>query len=168
MHTKLPIINSYKNSSFRLSDFRRIWESFQIRNLMASCLSWHDQKFIRFSKSCLLGRQGFLFKRFQSGEECLSRWVITNSNHQFFQDPHCSKFENIFTHIFSFSFALGFILFLEATTKFMMTKGVQNKYIHFIHMLTSSNVYIFQKCIFKWKHLWSKYKQKLPLVDPLS
>ena len=39
----------------------------------------------------------------------------------------------------------------------MMTKGVQNKYIHFMQTLTSSNVYIFQKCIFKWKHFQSYF-----------
>ena len=120
-----------------------------------------------FSTSCPSGHQSF---------QKIPKWrkvfikigslptVITNS----FKILVIQKFENIFNHIFSFFFALGFILFLGATTKFMMTKGAQKKYIHFIHMLTSSNVYIFQMCIFNWKHSWVKDKQKPPLVDPLS
>ena len=44
--------------------------------------------------------------------------VITNS----FKILVVQKFENIFNHIFSFSFAPRFILFLEVSAKFMMTK----------------------------------------------
>ena len=51
-------------------------KNFWNRNFKANCLSRRHQKvYSIFSKSCPLGHQGFLFKRFQSGEECLSRWV---------------------------------------------------------------------------------------------
>ena len=43
MHTKLPIISSYKNLFFCLPDFRRIRKSSQIRSFMANCLSRRDR-----------------------------------------------------------------------------------------------------------------------------
>ena len=105
---------------------------------MANCLRKRDQNvYSIFSKSCPLGHQGFLFKWFQGENECLLEFPTMTTNS--FRIPIVQKFENIFAHIFLFSFALGLIFFLEASIKFMKTKSVQTKSIH------QSKVYIFQK-----------------------
>ena len=101
MHTKLPIISSYKNSSFRLPDFRRNWESLQIKNLMANCLRRRDQMvYSIFQNRAPWGTTFFLFKWFHSERKCLLRWV-----HYQLQSPILSKspsFQNlkIFSPIF--------------------------------------------------------------------
>ena len=48
----------------------------------------------------------------------------------------------------------------------MTTKDVQNKFIHFMQMLTSSGVYIFQEVHSQMKTSMIKRQTKLPLVDP--
>ena len=143
MHTKLPIISSYKNSSFRLPNFRRIREILQIRNLMTNCLRMRDQMvYLIFSESCLSRHQGF--QKIPKWKKVFVKtdWLLTMiTNH--FEIP---VVQNLETFLFYF-FALGFILFLEVSAKFMMTKYLKHKFLHFTHMLTSSNVYIFQKCM---------------------
>ena len=141
---------SFKNSSFLLPDFRRIRESLQIRNLMANCLRRRDQMvYSIFSKSCLSGHQGF---------QKISKWkkvfiemgslptVITNS----FRIPVFQKFENIFIHIFSFSFALRFF---RSINKIHDDKR-RLKQVYLFH--TNANIKakftFFKKCIHKWKH----------------
>ena len=151
MRTKLPNISFFsKTSHFLLPDFRRIRESLQIRNLMANCLRRRDQMvYSIFSKSCLSRHQGF---------QKISKWkkvfieigslptVITNS----FRIPVVQKFENIFTHIFSFSFALGFF---RSINKIYDDKR-HLKQVYSFH--TNADIKIkftfFKKCIRKWKH----------------
>ena len=114
----------FKNSSFLLPDFRRIRESFWIRHFKANCLSRRDQKvYSVFSKSCPSGHQSF--QQIPKWKKVLVEMgllptVITNS----FRILVIQKFENIFNHNFLLSFALGLVLFLLATTKFIMTKDV--------------------------------------------
>ena len=148
MHTKLPIISFYKIHLFVCL----IFEEFE--GVSKSGILWPVawagiiKKFIQFFKIVPLGAPRLFIQKVPKWRGVFNQeGFITNSNHQFFHDPHRSKIWKYFHPYFSFSFALRFILFLEATTKFMMTEGVQNKYIHSMHMLTSSNVYIFQKCI---------------------
>ena len=88
---------------------------------MANCLRMRDQNvYLIFQNRAPRGTK--VFKRFQSGRKYLLGLptITTNS----FRIPVVQKFENISTRIFSFSFALEFISFLEASTKFMMTKCV--------------------------------------------
>ena len=153
MHTKLPNINFLqKLTIFLLSDFRRIREEVSKSGVLwPICLRRCDQMvYSIFSKSCLSRHQGF--QKIPKWKKVFIKMgslptVITNS----FRIPVVQKLENIFNHIFSFSFALGIILFLEASTKFMMTKSVQNKSIH-----VNANIKVMftflKKHIHEWKH----------------
>ena len=120
------IINSisFKNSSFFVAWFFKNSRNKFVNQRTLWPIAWESviKMFIRFFKLCPLGHQGFLFKWFQGENECLLEFPTMTTNS--FRIPIVKKFENIFTHIFSFSFALGFIFFLEASIKFMMTKGV--------------------------------------------
>ena len=154
-----------KTRHFLLPDFRRIRESLQIRNLMANCLRRRDQMvYSIFSKSCLSGHQGF---------QKISKWkkvfikmdslptVITNS----FRIPVVQKFENIFTHIFIFSCTRIYSLFISNNK--IHDDKMRLKQVYSFHTNADIKVkFTFFKSV--WKHSWSKDKQKLPLVDPLS
>ena len=136
-------------------------------SFMANCLSRRDQNvYSIFQNHAPRGTK--IFQKIPKWKKvfikmCWLPTVITNS----FRIPVVQKFENIFSHIFSFPFALGFILFLLVSTKFMMTKNVQNKVYSFHANVDIKVKFTFlKKCIRKWKHPWSKDKQKLPLVDP--
>ena len=124
MRTKLPNISFFKTRHFLLPDFRRIRESWQIRNLMANCLRRRDQMvYSIFFKIVPLGDH--IFQKIPKWKKVFIKMgslptVITNS----FRILVIQKFENIFNHNFLLSFALGFIPFLLATTKFMLTKSV--------------------------------------------
>ena len=68
---------SFKNSSFFVAWFPKNSRNKFLNQEFYSQLpeqAWSKCLF-DFSKSCPLGHQGFLFKRFQSGEKYLSRWV---------------------------------------------------------------------------------------------
>ena len=88
--------------------------------------------------------------------------VITNS----FRIPVVQKFENIFTHIFSFYFALGFILFLEVSVKFMMKK-ISETQVPSFHAYVDIKQRLYISKVHENTHD-QKTKKKLPLVDPLS
>ena len=105
--------------------------------------------------------QGLLFKWFQGENECLLGLPTMTTN----------SFENLFKNletflfiIFSFSFALGFILFLEVSTKFMMTK-ISKTQVHSFHAHAD-----IKQCLHISKvHSRMKiFKTKLPLVNLLS
>ena len=136
---------------------------------MANCLSRRDQKVHLIFQNCaprvtkVSYSNGFKTK----GSVCRDRF-ITNSNHQFFQDPK----SNIWT---TFSFFLSWFYdheiysFLETSARFIMTK-VSKTQVNLWHAHADIKaVFTFlKKHIHEWKHSWSKEKQKLPLVDPLS
>ena len=85
--------------------------------------------------------------------------VITNS----FKIPVVQKFENIFTHIFlSFPFALGFILFLEVSAKFMMTK-ISETQVHSFHAhVDIKHCLHISKVHLEMKELMNKSKKTAP------
>ena len=107
-----------KNSSFRLHDFRRIWESFQIRNFVASCMSRHDQKLYSiFQNRALWGTKAFYSKGSKVERSVYQDGFITNSNHQFFQDPRRSKiWKHFHPHFFIF-FCTGIYSLFRSNNK---------------------------------------------------
>ena len=73
--------------------------------------------------------------------------------------------QNLKTFSF-FSFALGFILFLEVSTKFMMTKMSETQ-VPLFHAYTDIKQCLHISKVYENIHD-QKNKQKLPLVNPLS
>ena len=67
---------------------------------------------------------------------------------------------------FSFFFALGFILFLEVSTKFMMTK-ISETQVPSFHAYADIKQCLHIPRVYENIHD-QKDKLKLPLVDPLS
>ena len=126
---------------------------------MANCLSRRDQKFIWFFKIVPLGALKSFIQKISRRkgvfiEVGLLPTLITNS------------FENLFKNLETFLFII-FIIFLtlwswnlfpslEISAKFVMTKGVQNKFIHFMQMLTSKQCLYFLKNIFTNENIHNK------------
>ena len=54
------------------------------------------------------------------------------------------------------------------STKFIMTKDVQNKFIHFMQILTSKQSLHFSRSAFTNENIHKQKTKRLPLVDPLS
>ena len=79
--------------------------------------------------------------------------VITNS----FRIPVVPKFENIFTHFFA-----GFILFLEASTKFMMTKISETQVPSFHAYADIKQCLHISKVHLEMKELMNKSKKTAP------
>ena len=176
MHTKLPNISFFKNLSFFVVWFpKNSRKSFWIRNFKANCLSRRDQKvYSIFQNRAPWGTKAFYSK--------CSRWKwvfvkITNNDHQFFREFYYQKLGNIFFLSF-FSLTLWsrhLFPFLEMSTKFIMTKGVQNKFIHFMQMLTSKQSLFLQEVysqmrtfITKTAPSWSFVLMLLVTVDKSS
>ena len=108
---------------------------------MANCLRRRDQNIYLIFQNCApWGTK--TFKRFPSGRSIYQKELTTNNDHQSFRNLRCPKLGNIFIFFYTEIYSL-----FRVSAKFMMTKGVQNKSVRFTHMLTSSNVYIFQKCM---------------------
>ena len=116
--------------------------------------------FIRFFKIVPLGALRFS-KDFKVEESICQDRLTTNNDHQSFRNPRCSKLRNIF--IF---FALGFILFLEVSAKFMMTK-ISETQVHSFHEYADIKQCLHISKVYENIHD-QEDKQKLPLVDPLS
>ena len=88
--------------------------------------------------------------------------VITNS----FKIKHL---KNIFIFFLRWFYDHEIYSFLETSARFIMTK-VSETQVHSFHTQTDIKAMFtfLKKHIHEWKHSWSKDKQKLPLVDPLS
>ena len=89
---------------------------------MANCLRRRDQMvYSIFQNHAPWGTTHFfLSKWFHSERNCLLRRVHYQSNHQFFQDLRHSKIWKPFFFTFC---CTEFVLFLDASTKFMIVKG---------------------------------------------
>ena len=139
-----------KTRHFLLPDFRRIRERVSGSGILGP-IAWVGiiKRFIRFFKIVPHGVQGF--QKILKWKKVFIKMgslptVITNS----FRTPVVQKLENIFNHIFFF-FCIGIYSFLEAWTKFTMTKRVQNKSIH-ANANIKAKFTFFKKYIHKWKH----------------
>ena len=100
MHTKLPIISSYKKFIFSFAWFSKNLREFPNQEFYGQLpeQAWLKSLF-DFTKSCPLGHQGF--QKIPKWKKvfimmCSLPTVITNS----FRISVVQKFENIFTHIF--------------------------------------------------------------------
>ena len=151
MHTKLPNINFFKNSSF----FFVVWflknsrKSFWIRNFMANCLSRRDQKVHSiFFKNCasrgikVSCSNGFKMKKGVFIEMNLLLTVITNS----FQIQN-QTFEKHFS-FFSMTLWSWNLFLFRNISKIPNDKSIQNKFIHFMQILTSKQCLHFSKSTF--------------------
>ena len=132
---------------------------------MANCLNRRDQMVYSIFQNRAPWGITFLFKRFHGERKCLLGFPTMTTNS--FKIPIVQKFENIFTYIF---FCIGIYSLFRSISKIHDEKNnLKHKFIHFMHMLTLKKCLHFSKNnIHEWKHSWSKDKQKLPLVDPLS
>ena len=149
MHTKLPTISFFQNSSFFVAWFSKNSRKRFLNQELHGQLpekAWSNGLFNFFKIVPFEAPRFFLFKWFHNERKCLLRRVHYQQQSPILSGFSLFKIRKHFHPYFSFSFALSFILFLEASTKFMTTK-VSETQIHFMHMLASSNVYIFQKCI---------------------
>ena len=169
MHTKLPNIKSYKNSFFCYLIFEEIEKKFLNQGFshFLHRQGWSKSLF-DFSKSYPSGYQVFFFKWFQSERKCLSGWVHYKQWSLILS--RIPLFKNLKT---SFFFALtlwswNLFPFLKISAKFIMTKGVQNKSIHFMQMLTSKQSLYFSRNAFTNENIRKQKMKRLPLVDPLS
>ena len=166
MHTKLPNISFFKNSSFFVAWFsKNSRENFWNRNFKANCLSRRHQKvYSIFSKSC--PTKAFYSKVskverkvYQDG---LLPIVITNS----FRIPVVQKLENIFTHIFFIFFCIGIYSLFKSNNKIHDGKR-RPKQIYSFH--THADI---KQCLhilkvhLEIKHSWTKTR-RLPLIGLL-
>ena len=170
MHTKLPIISFFQNSSFFVAWFsKNLRNRFLNQEFYGQLLeqAWSKGSF-DFSKSCLLGHHTFYSNDSIVKESVYYDRFITNSNHQFFQDPRCSKIWKHFHPYFFIFFCTGIYSLFRSINKIHDDKR-RLKQVYSFHVNADIKVKFtfFKKCIRKWKHSWSKDKQKLPLVDPL-
>ena len=152
------ISKPYKNISFF---YCLISEEFEKRASKSGVLwpiAWACviKWFIRFfSKNCALrGTKVFLFKWFQGENECLLGLPIMTTNS--FENPITKNLEIFFYHFCFFALTLwsqNLFPFLKMSTKFIMTKSIQNKFIHFMQMsISKQSLQSFKKCIHRWKH----------------
>ena len=85
------------------------------------------------------------------------KWVfvrITNNDHQFFRE---SYYQNLETFFFTLALRLWHLFpFLEMSTKFVMTKSIQNKFIHFMQMLTLKQNLHFSRSAFTNENIHNK------------
>ena len=159
MHTKLPIISSYKIHLFVCL----IFEEFE--GVSKSGILWPVawagiiKKFIRFFKIVPLGVSSFFFqlvpkwKEVSIGLDSLLT-IVTNS----FENSIIKNLETFFHHFFALTlWSWNLFPFLEISTKFLMTKGIQNKFIHFVQMLVSKQSLHFFKNAFTNENI---HKQK--------
>ena len=123
---------------------------------MADCLSRRDQMvYSIFEKLCPSGHQDFLFKWFQGENECLLGLPTMTTNS--FENPINKNLRTFFIIFFALTlWSWHLFSFLEMSTKFIMTKGVQNKFIHFMQMLTSKQSLHFSKNAFTNENIHNK------------
>ena len=80
--------------------------------------------------------------------------MVTNS----FENPVIKAWKHFFYHFFALTlWSWHLFPFLEISTKFIMTKGVQNKFIHFMQMFTSKQSLHFSRSTFTNENI---HKQK--------
>ena len=137
---------------------------------MAKCLSRRDQIVYSIFQNCApRGTKVSYSNGFKMKESVYRDGFITNSNHQFFQDPK----SNIWTtFLFSF-FALtlwSWNLFLFRNISEIQNDKMFETQVHLFHAYANikARFTFLKKHIHERKHSWSKDKQKLHLVDPLS
>ena len=139
MHTKLLIISFLqKLIIFLLPNFWRIREEISKSRILWP-IAWVGiiKRFIWFFKIMPLGVSSFFqmvpqWKEVSIGMDSLLP-MITNS----FKNSIIQKLENIFSFFVLTLWSWNLFSFLEISAKFIMTKGVQNKSIHFTQMLPS-------------------------------
>ena len=123
---------------------------------MANYLNRHDQNIhLVFKRMCPMEHQGLLFKWFQGENECLLGLPIMTTNFSRILLPKTWK------HFFLSFFALTLqsrhlFSFFEISAKFIMIKNVQNKFIHFMQMLTSKQCLHFSKSTFTNENIHNK------------
>ena len=128
---------------------------------MANCLRRRDQMvYSIFFKIVPLGAPR-LSKDSKVEESICQDGLTTNNDHQSFRNPRCPKLGNIF-----FFFALRFILFLEVSAKFMITK-ISEIQVPSFHAYADIKQCLHISKVYENTHDL-KDTQKLPLVDPLS
>ena len=126
---------------------------------MANYLNRHDQNIhLVFKRMCPMEHQGLLFRWFQGENECFLRLPTMTTN--FFENPITKNLETFFYHFFALTlWSWHLFPFFEISAKFIMTKDVQNKFIHFMQMLTSKQSLHFSRSAFINENI---HKQKLP------
>ena len=136
---------------------------------MANCLNKHDQKVHLIFRNCAPWETKVSYLNgFKTKGSVYRDGFITNSNHQFFRKS-IQKLGNIFLSFFlHWLFDHEIIPLLEVSAKFITTKGVQNKSIHFMQMLTSKQSLHFSRNAFINENIHKQKTKRLPLVDPLS
>ena len=160
MHTKLPIISFFqKLIIFLLLDFRRIRKEVSKSGILWS-IAWADviKRFIWFFKVVPFGAPRSLIQMVSKRngvfiEMDLLPIVITNS----------FKIQNqIFERHFHFFWLYDHKIysFLEPSAKFVMIKGIQNKFIHFMQILTSKQSLHFSKGTFTNEHIHNQKTNK--------
>ena len=139
---------------------------------MANCLSRRDQKIhLIFKIVPIEAPRSFIQVVSKRNGVFYQDEFITNSNHQFFQDPKSNIWKTFSFSSFFFALTLWSwnLFLLETSARFIMTK-VSETQVHSFHAHADIKaVFTFlKKHIHEWKHSWSRDKQKLLLVDPLS
>ena len=123
---------------------------------MANYLNRRDQNIhLVFKRMCPIEHQDLLFKWFQGENECLLGLptMITNS----FENPITKNLETFFLSFFCTDFMImTFIPLFRNVNKIHNDKGVQNKFIHFMQMLTSKQSLHFSKSAFTNENIHNK------------
>ena len=159
MHTKLPHISFFsKNSSFFVAWFsKNSRNKFLNQEFYGQLLeqAWSNGLFDPFKNRAPRGTKAFFI-------QMVPRWKwafvgITKNDHQFFRESYYQKLGNIFFIIFALTlWSWHLFPFLEISTKFIMTKGIQNKFIHFMRMLTSKQSLHFSISAFTNENIHNK------------
>ena len=132
---------------------------------MANCLSGRDQKIHLIFQNCaprgnkVSYSNGFKTKGVFTEIDLLPI-VITNS----FKIQN-QTFEKHFHFFWLYDHEIYSFL---KSAKFVMTRGIQDKFIHFMQMLTSKQCLHFSKSAFTNANIHKQKTKRLPLVDPLS
>ena len=156
MHTKLSIISSYKNSLFFVAWFPKNSRNKFINQEFYGQLPEQVRSnglFEIFSKIVPLRAPRLFYSNgskvkmsacwdYQQWPPILLRILLPKLGNTFFFVLTLWSW-----HLFSF---------LEMSTKFIMTKGVQNKFIHFMQMLTSKQSLQFSRSAFTNENIHNK------------
>ena len=136
---------------------------------MANYLNRHDHNIhLIFQNLCPVEHQDLLFKWFQGENECSLGLPTMTTNS--FENP-ITKNLKIFFHFFALTLRSWHLFpFFEISAKFIMTKGVQNKFIYFMQMMASKKCLHFSKNTFitKTAPSWSFILMLLVTVDKSS
>ena len=136
MHTKLPIINFFQNSSFFVAWFSKNSRiSFWIRNFMASCLSKHDQMVYSIFQN--RAPQGVKF--FQM----ISKWMKVFIKMDWLLTMITNPFEiSIVQNLKIFSF-FHFSSFIQTKTSSYFKKETEWETIFFLYFFRNFKTHIF-------------------------